>query len=142
MADSDEPCAVLPRRGGHRYVQAERVALGGASACPLLITYVTVTPRRPCRSKKSVAKLPGTADRTRSERSRNAFRASAFGTFLERPLCLGRGAVAVAELAGLESGAAVRGDGAHANRRALARHYGALLRQNLCSVTRYISRAV
>ena len=64
---------------------------------------------------------------------------------------LGRGAVAVAELAGLESGAAVRGDadGAHANRRALARHgpagvlqYGALLRQNLCSVTRYISRAV
>ena len=53
----------------------------------------------------------------------------------------GRGAVAVAELAGLESGAAVRGDGAHANRR-LARHYGALLRQNLCSVTRYISRAV
>ena len=70
---------------------------------------------------------------------------------------LGRGAVAVAELAGLESGAAVRGDGAHANRRALARHgpagvavlglcpcYGAKLRQNLCSVvcTPYISRAV
>ena len=26
MVDSDEPCAVLPRRGGHRYVQAERGA--------------------------------------------------------------------------------------------------------------------
>jgi hypothetical protein len=41
VVDSDEPCAVLPRRGGHRYVQAERARW--CTACPLLITYVTVS---------------------------------------------------------------------------------------------------